>query len=188
MRLIGRLDCFLFYPFKDVWNETTHPLFLLIEILLMIKVLFICLGNICRSPMAEAIFSKMVEEAGLADKISVDSAGTSSWHVGEPAHSGTRSILKKNGISYIGRARRVQVNELKDESSYLIAMDRSNLGNIRTQNPDHPHMHLLLEFAEGTKENEVPDPYYHDNFDYVYQLVEAGCLGLLDYIRSCEKI
>jgi protein-tyrosine phosphatase len=138
--------------------------------------------------MAEGIFSKMVEEAGLVDKISVDSAGTSSWHVGEPAHSGTRSILDQNGISYIGQARKVKIDELKDENTYLIAMDRNNLGNIRAQNPGHPQMYLLLEFAKEANELEVPDPYYHNNFEYVYKLVEDGCRGLLDYIRSSEKI
>ncbi len=153
----------------------------------MISVVFVCLGNICRSPMAEGVFRHMVEEAGLSDKIQVDSAGTSSWHIGETAHRGTRDILAKHGIQYQGRARRVRSDDYKD-ANYVIAMDRSNLADLRSYQPDHPKMYLLLDFANQVDRKDVPDPYYNGNFEEVYQLVEAGCSGLLEAIRVAEKI
>ncbi len=153
----------------------------------MIKVLFVCLGNICRSPMAEAVFQHMVNQAGLGDKISVDSAGTGSWHVGEKAHSGTRRILQQHGISYDGRARQVRDADI-DPQTYVIAMDQSNLSDLRLRFGDHPRFHLLLDFATQAGVREVPDPYYTGNFEYVYRLVEDGCRGLLQHIRTQEGL
>ena len=95
----------------------------------VIKVLFVCMGNICRSPMADGLFQKMVTEAGLADRIIVDSAGTGSWHAGEQAHPGTRDILKKHGINYTGRARQITRADL-DHFDYVLAMDEDNLSHI----------------------------------------------------------
>ncbi len=153
----------------------------------MIRVVFVCLGNICRSPMAEGVFRNMVEEVGLRDKIQVDSAGTSSWHIGEPAHRGTRDILAKHGIQYQGRARRVRGEDYND-SNYVIAMDKSNLEALRSYQPEHPRMYLLLDFANQVEKRDVPDPYYSGNFEEVYQLVKAGCSGLLEAIRVAEKL
>jgi protein-tyrosine phosphatase len=149
----------------------------------MIRVLFVCLGNICRSPMAEAVFQHLVNEAGLADQIKVDSAGTGDWHVGEPAHAGTRRVLSQRGIAYDGRARQVAVRDMS-EQSYIVAMDESNLRELRRRFGDHTPLYRLLDFAGG-EVRDVPDPYYTGSFDYVYELVEAGCRGLLAMI--CEK-
>ncbi len=134
--------------------------------------------------MADGIFQQMVKDAGLEDKITVDSAGTGSWHVGEKAHQGTRRILKQHGIPYDGRARQVNSADMQSDSSYIIAMDSSNLADLQRRFGPHPRLHRLLDFASSTNEKDVPDPYYTGNFEYVYQLVEDGCKGLLRKIRE----
>ncbi len=149
-----------------------------------VRVLFVCLGNICRSPMAEAVFRRMVEEARLSDSIEVDSAGTSAYHVGEPAHPGTRRVLARHGIQYDGRARQLIGGDAGGDAVYLIAMDSENLAALRQRFGDAPRIHRLLDFAAHTAVRDVPDPYYSDNFDYVYRLVEDGCRGLLNAIRA----
>ncbi len=153
-----------------------------------VRVLFVCLGNICRSPMAEAIFRRMVDEAGLSGRVEVDSAGTSSYHVGEPAHPGTRRVLAHHGIQYSGRARQVSGNDASGDPVYLIAMDGENVEALRQRFGDVPHLHRLLDFADHTAVRDVPDPYYGDNFDYVYRLVEDGCRGLLGAVRADAKL
>ena len=150
----------------------------------MVNVLFVCLGNICRSPMAEGVFQQMVNEAGLADKIAVDSAGTGSWHVGETAHRGTQQVLKQHGIPYNGRARQVSAADMGGDDSYIIAMDGDNLQELERRFGRHRRLYRLLDFAEETAEQNVPDPYYSGNFEYVYQLVTDGCRGLLKKIRQ----
>lgn len=154
----------------------------------MVNVLFVCLGNICRSPMAEAVFQQMVDEAGLAAQIRVDSVGTGDWHVGDPAHPGTRQILQAHGIPYNGRSRLIRASDVANPKDYIIGMDMSNLQNVRRVFGDHPNMHRLLDFARETAVKDVPDPYYHDNFDYVFQLVNDGCRGLLDTIRRQQDL
>lgn len=149
-------------------------------------VLFVCLGNICRSPMAEAVFQKLVDDSHLSHEITVDSAGTGSWHVGEPSHRGTRRVLKKHGIRYDGRARQIQPTDLEAANTYLIAMDRNNLNDLRRRYGPHARMYRLLDFASKADVSDVPDPYYNGNFEYVYQLVLDGCRGLLATIRAEE--
>lgn len=148
-----------------------------------VNVVFVCLGNICRSPMAEAVFQQMVNEAGLSDKIAVDSSGTGSWHKGEQAHQGTRQILAKHNIPYNGRSRQVTQNDM-DPNNYVVAMDDSNIRNLKNRFGTHPRLYRLLDFAQNSNVRNVPDPYYTDNFDYVYQLVTDGCAGLLEKIRT----
>lgn len=148
-----------------------------------IKVVFVCLGNICRSPMAEGVFRDMVQKAGLDEEIEVDSAGTSSWHVGEYPHPGTDAILHQHGIRNNHRSRQINQNDLRD-ADYLIAMDRENLEGIRRLGPTNAEVTLLLDYAPNVEEISVPDPYYGGGFDYVYELVEAGSRALLDHIRQ----
>jgi len=153
-----------------------------------INVLFVCLGNICRSPMAEAVFQHLGSEAGLADKFHIDSAGTGSWHIGEKAHHGTRAILKEHGVGYNGRARQVTAQDMADPKTYIITMDQSNGHDLRRKFGNHPNQFLLLGFSSQTAETDVPDPYYTNNFEYVYQLVTDGCRGLLETIRQREGL
>ena len=153
----------------------------------MIHVLFLCLGNICRSPMAEAIFKRMVEGEGLSDRVHVDSAGTGSWHVGERAHQGTRRVLRQHGIHYEGRARQIEERDVEDDA-YIIAMSQSNIDEFRRRFGAYPRLHRLLDFAENGDVRDVPDPYYTGNFELVYRLIEDGCRGFLSYIRQQENI
>ncbi len=152
-----------------------------------IKVVFVCLGNICRSPMAEAIFQKLVDDAGLSAQISVDSVGTGAWHIGEKAHQGTRRILSQHDIAYNGRARMVEASDITP-ATYVIGMDQSNLDNLTRQFGSHPRSYRLLDFAQNSEIKDVPDPYYTSNFEYVYQLVSGGCHGLLATIRQQEGL
>ncbi|MEF3304920.1 low molecular weight protein-tyrosine-phosphatase [Paenibacillus sp. GYB003] len=163
----------------------------------MVKVLFVCLGNICRSPMAEAVFRRQVRDAGLEARIEVDSAGTGDWHVGQRPHEGTRKLLEKKGIDWKGIvARQVTQGDMR-RFDYIVAMDGSNLQNLRAiagyagSRPGdgegsgaEPKLIRLLDLVPETKLEDVPDPYYTGNFEEVYELVEAGCAALLRTIRA----
>lgn len=156
----------------------------------MIRVLFVCLGNICRSPMAEAVFRDKVKVAGLDRLIEVDSAGTGDWHVGHPPHQGTRGILDQNGVDYSGiRARQTDAGDF-GRFQYIIAMDSSNMSNLKAIMPADSKAVLkkLLDFVPEHSVKDVPDPYYTGNFDEVFQMVSVGCDRLLDYIRNHEAI
>ncbi len=158
----------------------------------MIGVLFVCLGNICRSPMAEGVFAHLVKEAGLDNVIYTDSAGTGGWHVGESPHSGTQRVLREHGIAYHGRARQLTASDLS-EFNYVLAMDRSNLSGIRrlARKDTRAEIALFLSYAynKGLADvEEVPDPYYDGRFNYVYELVHTGSQALLDHIRQAHNL
>ena len=148
----------------------------------MIRILFVCLGNICRSPMAEAVFRERVREAGLGDEFEIDSAGTGDWHAGQPAHAGTRGILAKNGIGCDHLARVLQRADL-DRFDHVVAMDAQNRRDIDALGSGRAARSLFLEHAPGLGAREVPDPYYTGNFEEVYALVDAAAVGLLAKLR-----
>ena len=153
----------------------------------MVKVLFVCLGNICRSPLAEGVFRELVARQGLAGRIATDSCGTQSYHVGEAPDRRARAAALERGVD-IGdlRARTVAARDFA-EFDYVLAMDRDNQRHIEALRPpgSKAHVALLLDFAPELGVREVPDPYYGgtEGFEHVLDLVEAGARGLLAKIR-----
>jgi protein-tyrosine phosphatase len=154
----------------------------------MINILFVCLGNICRSPMAEAVMRDLIEKAKLNDKIKVDSAATSSWHIGEPPHRGTQDKLREYGISMTGMQSRQLHKRDFEQFDYIIGMDENNIRNIYTMLgiPDSPKIFRFLDLTDHRM--DVPDPYYTGDFQETYDLVLEGCRVLLDKIKHEQKL
>ncbi len=155
------------------------------------KVLFVCMGNICRSPTAHGLFLSLVNslerEKKLIECIEVDSAGTHSWNIGSPPAISSQMTAKKHGIDISElRARRIS-REDYDYYDYIVAMDNSNLKNMLAvcKKKNRHKLKLLLDYAEKTELTEVPDPYAEgmDGFETVYGLIEQGCGGLLRALK-----
>ena len=145
----------------------------------MVDVAFVCLGNICRSTMAQAIIRQRLKERGISDVI-VHSRGTGRWNLGEPPHQGTQKILKQHHIPFDGIVS--ELFEPDDDFDYIIAMDQSNVNNIKSINPNlKGQLFKLLEFS-NMEETDVPDPYYTNNFEGVYDMVQSSCDNLIDFI------
>ena len=158
----------------------------------MINVLFVCLGNICRSPLAEGVFQKLAEEEGLASEISVDSCGTSNYHIGELAHESSRKVAKINGINLTHRARQISSEDFGD-FDYILAMDSSNIRNMSLLEGFDKHqdkVSLLRAFDNGQSEKAVDDPYGGDfgDFEECYRIVEESSRNLLEHIRREHQL
>jgi protein-tyrosine phosphatase len=155
-----------------------------------IRILFVCLGNICRSPTAEGVMRALVSEAGLDSRIEIDSAGTGGWHVGSPPDERSAAAARRRGIGLAGAARKVSPEDF-ERFDLLLAMDRENLHALRALARDdeaRARVRMLREFdprAAGAGDLEVPDPYYGGarGFDDVLDLVESACRGLLEDLR-----
>ena len=154
-----------------------------------IRVLFVCLGNICRSPLAEGVFRKMVMEAGFEDRFEIDSAGTGQWHVGQQADARMRSTAKMRGVDLNDiRARQMDRDDLY-HFDHVFAMDRSNLHDALYLDPDGDHSaraRLFREFDTEPGDYQVPDPYYGgpNGFDNVFDIVERTSEAILDRFRE----
>ncbi len=160
-----------------------------------VALLFVCLGNICRSPTAEGVMRELVRSEGLEDRITMESAGTGGWHVGDPPDARATATARARGIALEGAARQVRASDFED-FTLLLAMDRGNLRDLQHLAPDEEaaaRVRLLREFdpasrddAESSGDLDVPDPYYGGpgGFEEVLDLVQAACVGLLAHIRG----
>lgn len=158
----------------------------------MVRVLFVCMGNICRSPTAEGVFRSLVEQAGLARHIHIDSAGTHAYHIGEPPDQRSQAAARKRNIDLSSqRARKVRIEDF-NEFDYILAMDKNNFAELEylIAGNHNGKLKLFLEFAENADTREVPDPYYGGphGFEHVLDLVESASNGLLKTIREKHKL
>jgi protein-tyrosine phosphatase len=151
-------------------------------------VLMVCMGNICRSPMAEGIFRREIAKAGLQDAVVIDSAGTHSYHIGEPPDARAQKAISRRGVDISGLRGRQVADVDFEKFDYILAMDEGNLGILRRNAPSHAQekIRLLLSYSSKFPHREVPDPYYggasgfEDNLD----MIEDAVAGLIDDIRS----
>ena len=153
-----------------------------------ISVLFVCLGNICRSPAAEALFMKKIKEEGIEDRFIVDSAGTGSWHVGKQADSRMILAAKERKIDITSHARQLKIDDFQ-KFNYILTMDNSNYNNVlslknRGQCSDLCKVIKIQEFANSFHEKEVPDPYFggEEGFNYVLNVLTDSISGFFDHI------
>ena len=153
-----------------------------------ISVLFVCLGNICRSPAAEAIFIDLIKKKGLTDHFIVDSAGTGSWHIGKKADARMRISAERRGLNILSIARQINTKDFEN-FNYILAMDNSNFVNIndlknRSSSSDFASIKNIQDFRSVFKYLEVPDPYYgrDKGFDHVLDILEDSVSGFLESI------
>jgi protein-tyrosine phosphatase len=151
------------------------------------RILFVCLGNICRSPLAEGIFRHLVQTEGLEERYLIDSAGTGGWHVGNPPDPRSAEVATRHGLELVGSARTVRPSDF-EEFDLVVAMDRQNLRDLEDRGSGGPaRLRLLREFdPEAGDDVDVPDPYYggDDGFERVYRMVERSCRQLLDHLEG----
>lgn len=150
----------------------------------MTKILFVCHGNICRSPMAEFVMKDLVEKAGLKDRFHIESAATSTEEIGNPVYPPARRKLAEHGISCAGHAARQLTRKDYDQFDWLIGMDFANLRNMRRMcgGDEQDKIHLLMDYTH--RPGEVADPWYTGNFEATWQDVREGCEGLLQYLTK----
>lgn len=155
------------------------------------RILFVCSGNICRSPLAEAVFSALAHERHLAARFEVDSAGTHGLHAGEPADPRARAVGQRHGVPVTSIARRVQADDFQ-RFDLIVAMDRGHLRDLRRQCPEalRGRLRLMREFDRAGAPLDVPDPYYGelDGFEDVYDMLTVSCRQLLDALARGENL
>ncbi|CAD5923478.1 Putative low molecular weight protein-tyrosine-phosphatase slr0328 [Planktothrix tepida] len=156
------------------------------------KLLFVCLGNICRSPAAENIMNHLIDQANLSDRIICDSAGTSSYHIGSSPDRRMTQTAKQRGITMVGKARQFKQNDF-EAFDLILAMDQDNYQNILYLDPSGKYRHkvkLMCEFCRHHTLKEVPDPYYGgaEGFNQVIDLLLDSCEGLLDFVIQEEGL
>ena len=153
-----------------------------------IKVLFCCMGNICRSPTAQGVFQALVEKEGLQDRIEVDSAGTHAYHVGEPPDQRAQETARKRGFDLSDQRARRAVAEDFLLFDYVVAMDQDNYHALYAICPEgmEEKIHLLMDYAPEFRTREVPDPYYggSSGFEQVFDMVEAAATGFLEALKQ----
>lgn len=153
-----------------------------------IRLLFVCLGNICRSPAAEGIMASIVVKYGLDDIIEVDSAGTSGWHEGELPDERMRTHGERRGYNFESLSRKFRITDF-EEFDYILVMDQQNFNNVKSLYTDPKHtekIHLMTEFSrQYSQHDHIPDPYYGgtSGFELVLDLLEDACEGLLEAIK-----
>ena len=149
------------------------------------RVLFVCMGNICRSPTAEGVFRQLARARGVADRFEVDSCGTGAWHAGEPADARARATAARHGVDLDGRARGIERDDL-ERFDHIVCMDEDNRQNLIELGAPDAKVRLLLESIPDLPVTEVPDPYYggEEGFETVFQLVLRACEALLDELVS----
>ena len=151
-----------------------------------IKILFVCMGNICRSPTAQGVFQALVDQHGLGDRIRVDSAGTHSYHIGHAPDLRSQAMARSRGVELSKlRSRQFEAADFA-EFDFVIAMDQSNYNNLESLkwNDSRARLSLMLEFSDRYNEIEVPDPYYGDDgFDLVFDMISDASTGLLKTIK-----
>ncbi len=157
-----------------------------------LKVLFVCMGNICRSPSAEAVMNEYIAKEGLSDKVICDSAGTISFHAGEPADSRMRQHASQRNYNLTSISRQIKSSDFQD-FDYIVGMDDENMYNMKSFLPDAElagKMSKMTDYCSNENPGYVPDPYYggSDGFEHVLDLLEDACNGLLNHIRSEHKI
>jgi protein-tyrosine phosphatase len=159
----------------------------------VVRVCFVCLGNICRSPTAEAVMRHLVKQEGLDDRLAISSAGTGDWHVGGPRDQRSQAVGAARGIPLAGRARQF-TSESFDGCDYALAMDRANrdeLLRLARTDADRAKVRLLRSFDPAAPPDaEVPDPYYGGprGFEEVFDLCEAACRGLIAHLRRAHAL
>ena len=155
-----------------------------------VKVLFVCMGNICRSPTAHGVFQSKVDAEGLGESILVDSAGTQSYHIGSPPDLRSQAVAKARGIDLGSLSARRFRSEDFIEFDYLVGMDRSNLADMLAIKPDTAiaQVDLMLTYSNKFEQQEIPDPYFgNDGFDLVFDMIDDAARGLLHEIRAQHK-
>ena len=150
------------------------------------RILFVCLGNICRSPLAESVFRHLARERGVEDRFEIDSAGTSGYHAGSPPDARSVATARTRGIEVTGYSRRLSTQDL-ESFDYLIAMDeenRDNIARLQARAGGAARVHLLREWDPQRDEPGVPDPYYGGarGFERVQDIVERSCAALLEHL------